>query len=54
MQTPLTSGCRLFVLVDAEQITAQIDGYDGPNFSTVNYVDRTVSRSNWFHYCIIV
>ena len=35
------------------RITGQIAGYSGQTL-TVNYVNRTVVRSDWFNYCIFV
>ena len=46
VQTHWISAYRYSVLVDAERITGQITGYSGQTCLTVNYVYRTVVKSD--------
>ena len=37
-----------------ERITGLIAGYSGQTCITINYMNRTVVGSDWFHYYIII
>ena len=54
MDTEWITGYRQFVLVDAKLIPEQIVEHNGQTCLTISYMSRTVVRSNWFDYCIIV